>query len=314
MDARTLCRREWIRAILLAPLIEATRGDGETVEPSLAVTMDDPHREETPRLSWRERNDAILSTLDDAGVQAGLFVCGRRVDHPAGREILETWNAAGHLLANHSYSHLYYHDAVVTAEQYIEDARRGERLLGSLSGFRKLYRYPFLKEGDTLEERDRFRDYLEDEGYRVGQVTIDASDWYVDQRLHARLAAEPDADLAPYRDFYLAHLWERASFYDRLSVDLLGRSVPHTLLIHHSLLNALFLRDVLTLFRERGWRLRDAESVYRDPIFERLPDILPAGESFVWALAKQTGRFDDRLRYPGEDGAYEEQEMDRLGL
>jgi hypothetical protein len=38
------------------------------------------------------------------------------------------------------------------------------------------------------------------------------------------------------------------------------------------------------------------------------------GESLIWALAKQTGRFDHELRYPGEDDVYENPKMDALRL
>jgi hypothetical protein len=31
-------------------------------------------------------------------------------------------------------------------------------------------------------------------------------------------------------------------------------------------------------------------------------------------LAKKTGRFENELRYPGEDGEYEKDKMDKLGL
>jgi len=41
---------------------------------------------------------------------------------------------------------------------------------------------------------------------------------------------------------------------------------------------------------------------------------VPAGESIIYALAKQTGKFDGQLRYPAEDGAYEDPRMDALGL
>lgn len=42
------------------------------------------------------------------------------------------------------------------------------------------------------------------------------------------------------------------------------------------------------------------------------PDILPAGESIVWALAKEKGI--QGLRYPGEDSVYEEPVLRALGL
>lgn len=40
----------------------------------------------------------------------------------------------------------------------------------------------------------------------------------------------------------------------------------------------------------------------------------PAGESLIWALVKQSGKFDDVLRYPAEEGEYEKEKMDILGL
>lgn len=48
-------------------------------------------------------------------------------------------------------------------------------------------------------------------------------------------------------------------------------------------------------------------------IRRHLPAV-PAGESLMWALAKESGRFEDRLRYPGEDDVYEKPLLDRLRL
>jgi len=120
--------------------------------------------------------------------------------------------------------------------------------------------------------------------------------------------------LTPYKQYYLEHLWDRASFYDNLSRKVLGRCVKHTLLIHHNVLNELFLRDVLETFHNRGWKLIDATDAFGDSVFSAMPNIVPAGESIIWALAKESGKFDDILRYPGEDDQYEKPKMDKLGL
>jgi peptidoglycan-N-acetylglucosamine deacetylase len=145
-------------------------------------------------------------------------------------------------------------------------------------------------------------------------VTIDASDWAVDDRLTARLTKDPMADLKPYRDFYLGHMWERALYYDDLSRKALGRSVKHTILMHYNLLNALFLGDLLEMFKGKDWKLIDAAEAFRDPVFSAEPKNVPAGESLIWALAKETGNFDTLLRYPGEDSEYEKAKMDQMGL
>ena len=68
------------------------------------------------------------------------------------------------------------------------------------------------------------------------------------------------------------------------------------------------------MYRTEGWELIDAAEAYRDPVFSSEPNILPAGESIVWALAKESKKFEHLLRYPGEDGPYEKEKMDRLGL
>ena len=79
-------------------------------------------------------------------------------------------------------------------------------------------------------------------------------------------------------------------------------------------MNAYVLTDVLTAFENAGWQWIDASLAFEDPVFRNQPQIVPAGESLVWALAKETGRFNDRLRYPGEDGDFERPKMNALGL
>lgn len=68
------------------------------------------------------------------------------------------------------------------------------------------------------------------------------------------------------------------------------------------------------MFVSKGWRPVDAEYAYADPIYERQPQCLPAGESLLWGLAQETGRFAAQLRYPGEDDLYENPRMDALKL
>lgn len=158
------------------------------------------------------------------------------------------------------------------------------------------------------------RSLLAAHGYRNAHVTIDTSDWYIDNRLKARLGVEPEADLSPYRRFYLSHLWERARYYDGLARAVFGHSIDHTILLHHRLTTALFLDDALRMFRANGWRIVDAAAAFATPPFARVPEVLPAGQSLVWALAKSDVRLAGGLRYPGEDGDYEAPQMNALNL
>jgi hypothetical protein len=79
-------------------------------------------------------------------------------------------------------------------------------------------------------------------------------------------------------------------------------------------LNALFLDDLVAMFIAKGWKPVSAKWAYADPVYDRQPKILPAGEGLIWALAKESGKFEKELRYPGEDDVYENPTMDALGL
>ncbi len=70
------------------------------------------------------------------------------------------------------------------------------------------------------------------------------------------------ADRSVYRDAYLKHLYDRALYYDGLSQRVLGRSVSHVMLMHHNLINALFLPDVIRLFQDKGWQIVDAARAF----------------------------------------------------
>ncbi len=74
--------------------------------PEIAFTFDDPKTQAVAGLRWQEVNERILSALDRHRVKSTLFVCGMRIDSPAGHDLIAGWNGAQHLIANHTYSHL----------------------------------------------------------------------------------------------------------------------------------------------------------------------------------------------------------------
>lgn len=281
-------------------------------KPKVSLSFDDPHHYETPLYTGKERDSLILATLRKEKLQAALFVCGKRVDHPDGKQMIRDW-ATEHWVANHTYSHYYYHSSKIDYATYAKDVLRGDSLLAAIvPTFEKYFRYPYLKEGNTAVKRDSLYALLDHLDYKLGHVSIDASDWYVDRRLKKQLEQDSMIDLAPYRDFYIQHILERATYYDSLA--RVGHQAPikHVLLLHHNLVNALFLGDLIDAFKASGWEMISVEEAYQDPFYQNRSTILPAGESLIWSKAKERG--DTTLRYPAEDGRYEEAKMDKLGL
>jgi peptidoglycan/xylan/chitin deacetylase (PgdA/CDA1 family) len=289
-------------------------GAQRSVAPQISITMDDFNWQNAVYQSAVARNRSILSTLNDHSIKAALFVVGRNVENEEGQQLLGEWNKAGHLIGNHTYSHQNLNSPSMKLETYTADIAKAETLLKTFSRFQKYFRFPMLKEGDTAAKRDGVRTFLSEHRYRVGHVTIDTSDWVITSRLSDRLAKDPSADVKPFRDFYLEHMWDRAQYYDSLARRVLDRPVKHTILTHYNLLNGLFLGDLIEMFKSKGWQFIDASEALADPVFSAKPKVLPAGESIVWALAKANGTIAPSLKYPAEDGNDVVEQMKKLGL
>lgn len=276
---------------------------------SIALTLDDGlnPRTQPEAAAW---NASILDALAKANVTAMVLPACGRVDSAEGMQLVMAWGRAGHSVANHTYSHRNLSSPELSAEAFIADAEKCGKVLSAVDGWTARLRFPYLKEGDTAEKRDAVRRWIAKSGYRPAPVSIDASDWYYSSRFVDWRKAHPGGDVDLYRQAYLAHLWSRASYYDGLSKRVLGRSVKHVLLLHTNAINAAFLPDVIAMFRAKGWTIVGPEDAFADPVYSMQPNTLPAGESILWALAKQANV--QGLRYPAEDGVYEQPLLDEL--
>ena len=229
-----------------------------------------------------------------------------------GLNLIAAWGKAGHKIGNHSEQHLNLNKPDVTLPQYLDGIGKAEAALKDMAGWTPRYRFPFLKEGDTAEKRDGVRQWLQAHHYQAGDVTIDASDWYYNQLFKQYSDKNDTVALAKLKKAYVAHIVDRAQYYDGLAVKTLKYSPKHVYLLHVNNINAAYLGDAITALKKKGWRIIDSDTAYTDPIYQNKPDNLPAGESLVWALAKAKG--EKRLRYPAEDAPYEKANLERHGL
>jgi peptidoglycan-N-acetylglucosamine deacetylase len=292
-------------------LLSALSFTGAVHAQSIAFTFDDgPDMTDEVVMTAAERNTAILKQLSDAKLRSILFAAHTDTGGPQRTELIREWGRQGHRVANHTVTHPDFDSKKISIDAFEQEVLACDAAIRDLPGYTKRFRFPYLKEGNTPEKRDGLRSFLKSIDYKPGPVSVDTSDWYYSARLRDALKKNPSLDRTPYRDAYLRHLYDRATYYDGLSKTVLGRSVLHVTLMHHNLINALFLGDAIRMFRDKGWKVIDAATAFEDPVYAMEPDILPAGESILWALAKQHGV--TGLRWPGEDDVYEKAILDAL--
>jgi peptidoglycan/xylan/chitin deacetylase (PgdA/CDA1 family) len=259
----------------------------------IALTFDDVPRARDSFLTPDERTERLIAALRDARVpQAAFFVTTGNLDRPdgAGGEVrIAAYVAAGHVIANHSHSHLWATRTPVA--DYLADLDRATRWLEGRPGYRPWYRFPFLDEGrDTPERRDALRAALRERDLTSGYVTVDSYDWYLDQLVDRAAAAGTEIDRDALRDLYVEMIVESAEFTDGIARETIGRSPAHVLLLHETDLSALYIADAVAALRERGWEIVSADAAFADPIATEEPDSMFLGGGRIAALANARGR------------------------
>jgi peptidoglycan/xylan/chitin deacetylase (PgdA/CDA1 family) len=261
------------------------------VAQSVAFTFDDgPRMAATPLLSPAARNQAMLGALARHGVKAALFVTANNgAVTPEGYALAKAWGDAGHAIGNHTMSHPDLNSAKVSLADYQEQLLACDRIIRTLPGYQKWFRFTFLREGNTPEKRDGMRQFLKEQGYRNAYVSLDTSDWRLDAKLNEVLAKDGKADLEPIRKAYLEHVRGRALAYRTLSQQVQGRDIAQVILLHHNLANALWLGDLIAMFKDMGWQIVPPADAFRDPVYQLMPDRPVAGQSLLVSMARSLG-------------------------
>lgn len=232
----------------------------------------------------RQITEAWLSAFEKHGVKAIGFVRGDWIEGQEG--LLLRWLAAGHELGNHTFSHRSLSSTPLA--DYIADAERGRQALEGVVGKPiRFFRFPFLREGDSVETLRGFRAYLARSGQRNVPVTIDTSDWSF-ARPWARTA--PGAARDAISGDYLAHLRTVVRRYERLGDKVLARETPQILLLHANGVGADHIDALLAWLKATGHRFVGPDDVLRDAAFDlRHEYVGPFGMSLWWRLKVTRG-------------------------
>ncbi len=281
-----------MRRLMMAILMMLTMATPAIAQKRIALTFDDAPRARGPFLTPDERTERLIAGLRKAKVrQAAFFVVPGNLAAPdgaGGERRIAAYVAAGHVIANHSFSHPALKS--MTAEAYLADIDRASAWLHGRKGLRPWFRFPFLDEGGTDKaKRDAVRAGLAARQLSNGYVTVDGSDWNIEGlTIEARKAGDP-IDMDALRDLYVETHVESAEFSDRLAKQALGRQPVQVMLLHETDLAAYWIADLVAALRSKGWEIVTADAAYRDPIAQAQPDTPSAQGNRLEAIAWDKG-------------------------
>lgn len=261
----------------------------------VALTFDDlPANTMHGPGAYPEILTSLAEGLRRQGVEAIGFVNeGKLYDGDAlvaGRvALLERWLAAGHDLGNHGYGHLDLH--ATPLDTYLRDIDRGgvvtDGLLARRGRSLAYYRHPMLHTGRSLEVRDGVLAHLAARGLRVAPVTIDNQEWIFARAYERARVCEGARGAEDVARLYLAYMDTITGYYEAQSRAIVGRDIPHVLLLHANQLNADHLEALLDVYRRRGYRFIGLDEALADTAYAHADRYTgPAGITWLhrWAL------------------------------
>lgn len=303
---KELARIAVVSLLMATPALAADNIREEATDRRIAITFDDlpwasldpntplpAQGSVPPRIA--DKSTHLVRAIQEAGTPAIGFVNSARLlangQPQADRmDMLEAWLDAGLQLGNHTATHPDLH--AVGVQAYEDDILACDRVLRPLLASRGLapqwFRHPYLRTGQTAEDKAALGGMLAGHGYRVAPVTVTTSDW-IWAAAYARALDDGDsATQAKLREQYVSYLLRMAGYFERKSVELLGHAVPQVLLLHANALNADTYPDFVAALRARGYRFVGIDEAMRDPAYRRGDEFTGAlGTSWIhrWAIA-----------------------------
>jgi peptidoglycan/xylan/chitin deacetylase (PgdA/CDA1 family) len=181
-----------------------------------------------------------------------------------GKSRIQSYTAAGFSIANHTHSHPNFNN--VSLEEFSADFLLADATLAPVVGFLQLFRFPYLREGNTLEKRNGFRKLLNEKNYKNAHVTINTYDWHMDSLYQKAQQNKEKIHRENLQQWYVDTLFSAAEFYDNLALQVIKRSPKHILLLHENDLAALHLPALIRHFQEKGWKWISVSDALNDPI------------------------------------------------
>ena len=241
---------------------------------TIAVTFDDlPANRSISIADLDGITHKILDGLDNYQVEAIGFVNEKKLYENSDEEIrisiLRRWLERGHLLGNHTYSHISLNETLL--EDYEEDVLEGsqatKKIMHDAGLSIKYFRHPYLHTGLTPEIRSNFKQFLDREGYIIAPATVDTDDWRFDRIYVEALENNELKKAATIRRDYLQHTQNKFEFYDKATSTIFSRNISQIWLLHANNINADVIDDLLKIAKQNGYSFIPLEKALQDPAY-----------------------------------------------
>lgn len=256
----------------------------------IAITIDDAPV--TKPLSYSDNwertvvTDSLTVALARYGAPATVFAIGVDLQNPDLLPLVGNWTEAGFTMANHSMSHRSFNS--LSREEGVLEMGQAQAVLSRVvpAGSRSRYfRFPFLEEGSSLNERAFWLSVLDSMAITPAPVTITTDDWRYDNDYAAAEEAEDWDRRYRVGQEYLEHVRSSIRHWDDLGGQLYKRNVRHILMLHANRVNRDYLGQILESLAAEGFEFISLTEALEDELYdEDITWIGPSGVSLLESI------------------------------
>lgn len=248
---------------------------GATIQ--MAVTVDDlPVHSPLPSGETRlQIAEKMLKGLKKHNVPEvyGFVNASWLKSQPQTAEVLKAWVKAGYPLGNHTYSHPDPNG--LNLEVYLNEIRKNEIYLKKYVDEKiyKVFRYPFMAEGETLAKRNGIREFLSTNAYKTAQVTIDFGDWAWNPPYARCLNRGRNEKIEWLKTSYIKYALIRLQRAVDFSHKLFGRDIKQILLLHVGAFDAEMIDELLAAYEGKGVKFIGLTEAMNDEVYSEDPGV-----------------------------------------
>jgi peptidoglycan/xylan/chitin deacetylase (PgdA/CDA1 family) len=300
--------RKFLFLIILLFLFSPEFILSQNIQKELCVSIDD-----LPYITkyFKDNNtgqyitNKLLSAFKQYGVKAlGSINSGKLFTNDeldSGKiELLYQWIDSNMNLGNHTFAHKNYNNLFFN--EFKSDILDGEICLKDILEKRNqkliYFRHPFLFRGNTKEKADSLQHFLDSLRYIAAPVTIDNSDYIFSWAYEKALSDKNDSLAKRIGRDYISYMSDVMDYYEDQSVKITGYNVKHILLMHANLLNADYIRELLKMYSDKGYKFISIDDALKDKCYSEYKDEFykKAGISWLHRWAYTIGKRGDYFK------------------
>jgi len=146
----------------------------------------------------------------------------------------------------------------------------------------RYFSYPFLNNGKTVEDKNRFENWLMNRGLRSVKYTFDNQEWMYS---FAYDMARRDNDINTMKEIrieYLDYMTKMLEHFEGYSQDMFGRDIAQTLVLTPSRLITDTADEFFGLLAKRGYKFVSMDEAQSDEAYQTEEKIVDSKSGISW--------------------------------